>query len=40
MALVVVHQFGSYKRGDKITDSEEVKKVLESHPHSVVKVAA
>lgn len=40
MALVVVHQFGTYKRGDKITDAAEVAKILASaNVHSVVKVA-
>ena len=41
MVLVVVHQFASYKRGDKITDAEEVKKILASaNAHSVVKVGS
>lgn len=37
--LVVTHQFGDFKRGDRLTDQEVIKKVLSENPHSVVKVA-
>jgi hypothetical protein len=29
MHLTVIHPFGDYKRGDKITATEEIKKLLE-----------
>lgn len=38
MALVVVHPFGPYKKGDKITDAAEVEKILASNPAMVVKI--
>jgi hypothetical protein len=39
-ALVVIHPFGPYKRGDQITDPETIQKILnsESAPN-VVRVA-
>lgn len=37
--LVVVHQFGDRKVGERITDAAEVEKILDSPQHrSVVKV--
>jgi hypothetical protein len=37
--LVVVHPFGSYRRGDQITDDAEIAKVLASDTaHHVRKV--
>jgi hypothetical protein len=27
--LTVIHPFGNYKRGDKITDPEKIKEILE-----------
>jgi hypothetical protein len=39
--LVVVHEFGNFVKGQKITDQDEVAAVLASHNHThVVKVAA
>ena len=41
MALVVVHPFGSYKKGDKITDASEVEKILaSSNAPMVVKIGS
>jgi hypothetical protein len=41
MALVVVHPFGPYKKGDKITDSGEVERILaSSNAPKVVKIGA
>lgn len=37
MKLVVKEPFGTYKRGDAITDPTTVEAVLKSNPHSVVK---
>lgn len=39
--LIVVHEFGGYKKGQKITAADEVALVLASpqHPH-VVKIVA
>jgi hypothetical protein len=39
MKLVVVHEFGPYKKGDEITDETEIAKILagENSP-KVVKV--
>jgi hypothetical protein len=39
--LIVVHPFGIYARGDRITDEAEMQRVLASHNHpSVNKIAA
>jgi hypothetical protein len=37
--LVVTLEFSDYKKGDRITDVEAIKKVLAENPHNVVKVA-
>lgn len=38
--LVVVHEFGAYKRGDKITSEGEVLRILDSSlAPNVVKIA-
>jgi hypothetical protein len=34
--LTVVSAFGDYARGSQITDAQEIARVLESHPASVV----
>jgi len=36
LALTVVHDFGSYKRGDQITDAEDMAKVRDSENHANV----
>jgi len=39
--LIVVHEFGNYTKGQKITDEAEVAAVLASHNHTgVVKIPA
>ena len=39
-ALTVVHPFADYKRGDQITDPEDIQKILESeNAPKVVRVA-
>lgn len=39
--LTVVHEFGNYNRGQRITDPDEVASVLAGHNHThVVKTAA
>jgi hypothetical protein len=36
--LTIIHEFEDYKRGQKITDAKEIKKLLESeHAHCFVK---
>lgn len=41
MHLVVLHAFGGYQTGDRITDAETVAKILDSEQSAyVVKVAA
>jgi hypothetical protein len=36
--LTIIHEFADYKRGQKITDEKEIKKLLESeHAHCFVK---
>ncbi|MEF3066308.1 hypothetical protein [Pandoraea apista] len=41
MNLVVLHAFGSYQKGDQITDADKVAAILESEQAAyVVKVAA
>jgi hypothetical protein len=40
MHLTVIHPFGKFKRGDKITDTAEIKKLLEGTdgvPHENVR---
>lgn len=37
-ALIVNHAFGSYRRGDRITDQTQINAALAEHPHSVVRV--
>lgn len=37
MHLVVVNPFGSYQRGDKITDAKAMEKALAENPHDVVR---
>jgi hypothetical protein len=40
MHLTVIHPFGKYKRGDKITDTETIKEILEGTegtPHENVR---
>ena len=38
MSLTVIHPFGDYQRGDKITDLEKIKEILEGeNAHHVVK---
>jgi hypothetical protein len=40
MHLTVIHPFGNYKRGDKITDTAEIKEILEGKddvPHENVR---
>jgi hypothetical protein len=38
--LVVIHDFGSYKRGQKLIDQNEVDSILDSeYSHNVHKVA-
>ena len=38
MVLTVIHPFGDYKRGDKITDPEKINEVLEGeNAHHCVK---
>lgn len=37
-ALVVNHAFGSYRRGDRISDPAVIPAVLAEHPESVVQV--
>ena len=40
MHLTVINPFGSYNRGDKITDEDEVAEILESeNARDVVKTA-
>jgi len=39
-ALTVVYPFGNYKRGDKITDPEEMQKIFDSeNAPKVVRVS-
>lgn len=39
--LIVVHEFGNYTKGQRISEAHEVAKVLESPQHThVVKIAA
>ncbi|WP_353192112.1 hypothetical protein [Pandoraea pnomenusa] len=41
MNLVVLHAFGDYQKGDRITDAEKVAAILDSEQAAyVVKVAA
>lgn len=37
LVLTVIHPFGDYARGDRITDAETIKEVLagENHHHTV-----
>lgn len=38
MVLTVIHPFGDYARGDKITDPDKIKEVLEGeNAHHVVQ---
>jgi hypothetical protein len=38
--LTIIHEFEDYKRGQKITDAKEIRKLLESeHAHCFVKSA-
>jgi len=37
-ALVVNHAFGTYRRGDRITDPTQIQAALAEHPESVVQV--
>lgn len=40
MKLIVVHEFGTYKRGAEVTDPDEIKEILAgSNAHKVVKVS-
>jgi hypothetical protein len=36
MQLTVIHAFGDYERGEKISDKAAVEKVLKENPRSVV----
>lgn len=40
IALVVTQPFGSYAKGDRITDTEAVQQVLRDHHVRVVKIHA
>jgi hypothetical protein len=37
-ALVVVHPFADYAKGDRITDADTIKNLLENHAHRVVTI--
>lgn len=36
--LIVIHDFAGYRRGDQITDPQEVAAALATNPSKVVKV--
>lgn len=39
--LIVVHEFGNYTKGQKITDQAEIETILAGHNHTcIVKIAA
>lgn len=40
IALVVTQPFAEYAKGDRITDPNTVKAILEHHHHRVVKIVS
>lgn len=38
--LIVKHPYGKYVKGQKITDADEVEKVLVNRKHHFIKIAA
>lgn len=39
IALVVIEPFADYVKGDRITDRDKVKELMETHRHHVVPIS-
>ena len=40
VALVVTQSFADYAKGERITDADEVQRVLDEHPEMVTQISA